>query len=235
MKLIKLDTYEEMSELAAAIISSQLISKSNSILGLATGSSPIRIYEILVENYKRGILDFKKVKTVNLDEYFGIEATSQHSYRYFMNEHLFDKVNIYKDNTYVPNGMAQDMEKESQRYEELIDDLGGIDLQLLGIGHNGHIGFNEPSDMFHNKVHGVSLASSTIEANSRLFDRKEEVPVSAITMGIGTIMRAKKIVLIAQKSKEKILQEVIYGPVKPQVPASILQLHPDVTIIMCKE
>lgn len=235
MRIIKTKTYEEMSAIAAGIIGGQVLLKPNCVLGLATGSSPIGAYKDLVKSYEDGILDFSEVRTVNLDEYCGLDGTNPNSYRYFMNDNLFDHVNIDKANTHVPNGHADDLEEEAVRYESFIQSLGGIDLQLLGIGHNGHIGFNEPTDNFPATVHTVHLTESTINANSRLFERREDVPTQAITMGIGTIMKAKKILLIAGPDKAEIVEKACFGKVTPEVPASVLQLHPDVTVILSAE
>lgn len=235
MRIIKTKTYEEMSAIAAGIIGGQVLLKPNCVLGLATGSSPIGAYKDLVKSYEDGILDFSEVRTVNLDEYCGLDGTNPNSYRYFMNDHLFDHVNIDKANTHVPNGHADDLEEEAVRYESFIQSLGGIDLQLLGIGHNGHIGFNEPTDNVPATVHTVQLTESTINANSRLFERREDVPTQAITMGIGTIMKAKKILLIAGPDKAEIVEKACFGKVTPEVPASVLQLHPDVTVILSAE
>lgn len=234
MRIIETNSYEEMSALAAGIIGAQVLLKPNCVLGLATGSSPIGAYRELVKNYEKGLLDFSQVRTVNLDEYCGLDPKNPQSYRYFMEQNLFDHVNVKKENTFLPNGMAPDMEAEGRRYEALIDELGGVDLQLLGIGHNGHIGFNEPTDDFPRYVHQVDLTESTIQANSRLFDRIEDVPTQAVTMGIGTIMKASRILLIAGEEKKDIIQEAMYGKVTPRVPASVLQLHKDVTVITCK-
>lgn len=231
MRVIKVKSYEEMSLVAARIIGGQILLKPDSVLGLATGSTPIGTYENLVEDYKRGILDFSQVKTVNLDEYYGLDGLNDQSYRYFMNQHLFDHVNIDKANTHVPNGAAADIHEESRRYEALVQSLGGADLQLLGIGNNGHIGFNEPCDEFPETVHGVQLTESTIKANSRLFARIEDVPTMAITMGIGTIMKAKRVLLIAGEDKAGIIDKTINGPVTPSVPASILQLHKNAIVV----
>ncbi len=231
MNIVKVKNYDEMSALAAKIISAQIISNPKSLLGLATGSSPLGVYENLVNEDEKGLLDFSKVSTVNLDEYFGLSGEHPQSYRYFMDKNLFDKVNINKENTHVPNGMAQNIDKECEDYEALINDIGRVDLQLLGIGHNGHIGFNEPCDRFPRFVHNVELSESTIKANARLFDNEDEVPKRAITMGIGTILKAKKILLIAGADKGDIIERAMYGKVTTDVPASILQFHHDVTII----
>lgn len=234
MRIIETKSYEEMSVLAASIIGAQILLKPDCVLGLATGTSPIGAYQELAASCKKGILDFSKVRTVNLDEYCGLQPENPQSYRYFMDDHLFSRINIDRANTFLPDGTAADMEEESRRYEALIDSLGGVDLQLLGIGRNGHIGFNEPTDHFPRYVHQVDLTPSTIQANSRLFDRIEDVPTKAVTMGIGTIMKARRILLIAGEEKKEIIQESMYGKVTPQVPASVLQLHPDVTVITCK-
>ncbi len=234
MRILETESYEKMSALAAGIIGAQILLKPDCVLGLATGSSPIGTYQELVKSCEKGILDFSRVRTVNLDEYCGLSADDPQSYRYFMNTNLFDHVNIDKKNTYLPDGAATDMEKEAERYESLVDSLGGADLQLLGIGHNGHIGFNEPTDSFPRYVHQVDLTESTIQANSRLFERIEDVPTKAVTMGIGTIMKASRILLIAGADKKEIIQKAMYGEITPQIPASVLQLHRDVTVITCK-
>ena len=206
--------------------------KPNCVLGLATGSTPIGTYEQLVEWYHKGDLDFSKVTSVNLDEYRGLEKSNDQSYDYFMHEHLFDKVNIHPENVNLPDGMAEDAEKECKRYEELIRSLGGVDLQLLGLGHNGHIGFNEPGAAFEKETHCVNLTERTIEANKRFFASADDVPKQAFTMGIKTIMQAKKILVIASgEDKAEILKEAFFGPVTPAVPASILQLHNNVIVV----
>ena len=232
MKIYKAKDYKDMSRKAANIISAQVIMKPNCVLGLATGSTPIGTYDQLVEWYNKGDLDFSEVTTVNLDEYKGLPRTNDQSYYYFMHQHLFDRVNIDPERTNVPNGMEPDAEKECGRYEELIRSLGGVDLQLLGLGHNGHIGFNEPGEAFEKETHCVDLTESTIEANKRFFASADDVPRQAYTMGIGTIMRAKKILLIVNgEAKADIVAKAFFGPVTPEVPASILQLHNDVVIV----
>jgi glucosamine-6-phosphate deaminase len=232
MKLYRAMDYNDMSRKAANIISAQVIMKPNCVLGLATGSTPVGIYKQLIEWYSKGDLDFSRVKTANLDEYKGLTKENDQSYYHFMRENLFCHVNINEANTNIPDGTETDANKEAARYEETIKELGGIDLQLLGLGHNGHIGFNEPSDIFTRDTHIVDLQESTIEANKRFFDTIEEVPKQAYTMGIGTIMSAKKILLVVSgEDKAEILHDVITGPVSPRVPASILQLHPDVIIV----
>ena len=235
MRIIEVESYKEMSRLAARRIGGRVALKPNCVLGLATGSSPIGTYEELAADYQAGILDFSQVRTVNLDEYCGLTPDNPQSYRYFMDLHLFGKVNVDKANTHLPNGAAPDMQAECARYEALVESLGWPDLQLLGIGHNGHIGFNEPAEDFPTCVHTVQLAQSTIQANSRLFDRVEDVPTQAVTMGIGAIMKAKRVLLIAGPDKKEIVEKAFRGPVTPQVPASILQLHRDATVIFAQK
>ena len=232
MKIYKAKDYKDMSRKAANIISAQVIMKPNCVLGLATGSTPIGTYYQLVEWYNKGDLDFSEVTTVNLDEYKGLPRTNDQSYYYFMHQHLFDRVNIDPERTNVPNGMEPDAEKECGRYEELIRSLGGVDLQLLGLGHNGHIGFNEPGEAFEKETHCVDLTESTIEANKRFFASADDVPKQAYTMGIKTIMQAKKILIVVNgENKADIVERAFFGPVTPEVPASILQLHNDVTLV----
>lgn len=232
MKIYKAKDYKDMSRKAANIISAQMIMKPNCVLGLATGSTPIGTYDQLVEWYNKGDLDFSEVTTVNLDEYKGLPRTNDQSYYYFMHQHLFDRVNIDPERTNVPNGMEPDVEKECGRYEELIRSLGGVDLQLLGLGHNGHIGFNEPGEAFEKETHCVELTESTIEANKRFFASADDVPKQAYTMGIKTIMQAKKILIVVNgENKADIVERAFFGPVTPEVPASILQLHNDVTLV----
>lgn len=232
MKIYKAKDYKDMSRKAANIISAQMIMKPNCVLGLATGSTPIGTYAQLVEWYNKGDLDFSEVTTVNLDEYKGLPRTNDQSYYYFMHQHLFDRVNIDPERTNVPNGMEPDAEKECGRYEELIRSLGGVDLQLLGLGHNGHIGFNEPGEAFEKETHCVDLTESTIEANKRFFASADDVPKQAYTMGIKTIMQAKKILIVVNgENKADIVERAFFGPVTPEVPASILQLHNDVTLV----
>lgn len=223
--------YEEMSRQAAMIIAGEVLSKKNAVLGLATGSTPVGTYEELVRMYQKGVLDFGAVTSFNLDEYFDTPVTDPNSYRYFMNDNLFDHVNIRKECTYVPDGMAKDADAECKKYDEMITAAGGVDIQLLGIGHNGHIGFNEPCDHFPVGTHLVELTQSTIDANARFYASRDEVPKRAVTMGIGTIMKAKKVLLLAGADKAGIIEKTMNEPVTPQVPASILQLHPNVTIV----
>ena len=232
MKIYRTKDYDEMSKKAAHIIAAQIVLKPDCVLGLATGSTPVGTYKNLVEWYKNGDLDFSTLSSCNLDEYRGLSPENDQSYRYFMNTNLFDHVNIRKDHTFVPDGQEADSNKACQMYEQIIQDLGGIDLQLLGLGHNGHIGFNEPAEEFPKITHCVDLTESTIQANKRFFEKESDVPRQAYTMGIGTIMSAKKIrVVVSGEDKAEILNKIINGPITPQVPASILQLHPDVTIV----
>ena len=232
MVIYKAKNYQDLSRKAANIISAQIIMKPDCVLGLATGSSPIGTYKQLIEWYNKGDLDFAKVTTINLDEYKGLDPDNDQSYRYFMNTHLFHKININHANTYVPNGTEPDAEKACQAYNELLHKIGPADIQVLGLGHDGHIGFNEPSDHFENETHCVDLTETTIQANKRFFDSEKDVPKQAYTMGIGTIMRSKKILLVVSgEEKAQALKDSIYGPVTPEVPGSILRFHPDVTII----
>ncbi len=232
MKIIEVSSYEKLSRDAANLIAAQVLVKPNCVLGLATGSSPLGTYAALAEKYRAGDLDFSQVTSVNLDEYVGLTGDHEQSYRYFMNDNLFRHINIPLDRTFVPNGCAENLEAEGAAYDARIKELGGIDLQLLGIGLDGHIGFNEPDDVFVGPTHEVALDPSTIEANARFFDSADDVPRKAITMGMLSIMQAKKILLIANgKAKREIVEKAFYGPITPEVPASILQLHPDVTVI----
>ena len=236
MKFIQTKTYAELSHKAADIIAAQIILKPNCVIGLATGSSPVGTYKELIAYNKKGDIDFSDVTTVNLDEYVGLDGSNDQSYRYFMNDNLFNHINIDKNCTHVPNGCAADLAAEGEAYDALIKDLGGIDLQLLGIGLDGHIGFNEPDDVFVKATHEVVLDESTIKANARFFANEDEVPKTAITMGMLSIMQAKKILLVANgKAKKDIVQKAFFGPITPPVPASLLQLHPDVTVIFSEE
>lgn len=232
MRIIKAKDYDDMSRKAANIIAAQVQLKPDCVLGLATGSTPIGTYKELVAAYENGDLDFSKVTSVNLDEYKGITRDNDQSYYYFMNDNLFSHVNINKERTFLPNGMEPDSEKACNEYNEIIHSVGGIDLQLLGLGHNGHIGFNEPSDSFSLETNCVDLTESTINANKRFFASYDDVPKQAYTMGIKTIMQAKTVlVVVSGEDKAKIVKEAFFGPVTPQVPASILQLHKDVIVI----
>ncbi len=231
MKFITVENYETLSRKAAAIIAAEVVRKPNCVLGLATGSSPVGTYKNLIEWCKNGDLDFSTVSSINLDEYTGLDGDNDQSYRYFMNDNLFNHININKANTFVPNGKAADIKAECEDYDERIKEMG-IDIQLLGIGLDGHIGFNEPDEFFTKETHQVTLDPSTIEANARFFQSIDDVPKTAITMGMGGIMSAKKVLLIANgQNKKAILEKAFFGPIDPKVPASILQLHPDVTVI----
>ena len=236
MRYIEVENYEQLSVAAANIIAAQVILKPNSVLGLATGSSPVGAYKELIKKYENGELDFSAVTSVNLDEYIGLDGDNDQSYRYFMNTNLFNHVNIDKEKTFVPSGIATDIEKECKDYDDNIARLGGIDLQLLGIGLDGHIGFNEPDEFFTKATHKVTLDESTIEANARFFESIDDVPRAAVTMGMGGIMGAKKVLLIANgESKKEIIEKAFFGPIDPKVPASILQLHSDLTVIYSKK
>ncbi len=224
--------YYHASRVAANIISAQVIMKPDCVLGLATGSTPIGTYEQLIRWYEKGDLDFSQVHSINLDEYRGLSPENEQSYRYFMNTHLFDKINIDKKNTFVPDGLEPDSEKACRDYEEIIHAHGGVDLQILGLGHNGHIGFNEPGSAFEKETHCVTLSENTRQANARFFASMEEVPTEAYTMGIKSIMQAKKIVVIVSgESKKEIVKKAFHGPITPEVPASVLQLHNDVILV----
>lgn len=232
MKIYRAKDYEDMSRKAANIISSEVILKPDCVLGLATGSTPIGTYKNLIQSYENGDLDFSDVTSVNLDEYKGLGPDHDQSYRYFMNHNLFDHINIDKTRTFVPDGLEADSGKACQAYNDIIAGCGGIDLQLLGLGHNGHIGFNEPADEFEKETHCVDLTESTIEANKRFFASEADVPRQAYTMGIKTIMQARKVLVVVSGSdKADILAKVVNGPVTPAVPASILQMHNDVIVV----
>ena len=232
MRFISCADYTAMSRQAANLISAQVIVKPNCVLGLATGSTPIGTYKQLIEWYNKGDLSFANVRSVNLDEYKGLSGDHDQSYRYFMQNNLFNHVDIDVANTSVPNGKAEDADAECAAYDAHIRELGGIDLQLLGMGHNGHIGFNEPADEFVRETHVVDLTESTIQANARFFASADEVPRQAMTMGIQTIMQARKVlVAVSGQGKAEIVKKAFTGPVTPQVPASILQMHPDVILV----
>ena len=232
MRIYQEQDYKAMSRRAASIIAAQVVKKPDCVLGLATGSTPIGTYQNLVEWYKQGYLSFAEVHTVNLDEYRGLPGTHDQSYRYFMQTNLFDHVDVVPENTNVPNGMAEDAEAECVRYEQVVSGLGYADLQLLGMGHNGHIGFNEPAPDYPIDTHVVDLTESTITANARFFATMDDVPKQALTMGCGTIMKARSIlVVVSGEDKADIVLKAFRGPVTPEVPASILQLHPNVTLV----
>ncbi len=232
MRIYACADYRTMSRQAANIISAQVIFKPDCILGLATGSTPIGTYAQLVEWYKKGDLSFAEVRSVNLDEYLGLAPDHIQSYRYFMQKNLFDHVDIKPENTNVPNGLAEDPEAECRRYDRIIEGFGGVDLQLLGMGHNGHIGFNEPSNAFPTDTHVVELTHSTIEANKRFFASEADVPHKALTMGVRSILQAKAVLMVVSGAdKAEVVHKAFCGPVTPEVPASILQLHRNVILV----
>ncbi len=236
MRIISAKDYESMSLQAANLIAAQIALKPDCVLGLATGGSPVGTYKELIAKYERGELDFSRVKSVNLDEYVGLDLSSDQSYVYFMRDNLFDHVNIDLSNTNVPCGVAADPDAEARRYDEVIRNYGGIDLQLLGMGPNGHIGFNEPDDHFPMGTHKVELTDATIQANKRFFEKEEDVPRYAYTMGVGSIMAAKRIVMVVSgKGKAEIVKKAFAGPFCPEVPASILQLHDDFVLVADEE
>ena len=232
MKIYLEKDYAAMSRRAANIIAAEIHKNPACVLGLATGSTPVGTYQQLIEMNKAGDISFKEVTTVNLDEYKGLSGEHDQSYRYFMNDNLFNHVDIDKDFTFVPNGLAEDAEAECTEYDEIVEALGYADLQLLGIGHNGHIGFNEPDSVFTKATHVVDLTDSTIDANTRFFANRDEVPRQALTMGMGCIMNAARVLLIASGAgKADAVYNTVCGPIDPKCPASILQLHPDVVIV----
>lgn len=232
MRIYRAADYADMSRKAANILSAQVIMKPDCVLGLATGSTPVGVYRQLIDWYHKGDIDFSQVHTVNLDEYRGLAPDNPQSYAFFMHTHFWDEVNIPPANTNIPDGLAADAEAECMRYEALIESLGGVDMQLLGLGHDGHIGFNEPEEAFEKRTHVACLKPQTIAANRRFFPNEEEVPRQALTMGIRSIMQARKLLLIVSGAdKAQILKKTLEGPVTPLVPASILQLHNDVTVV----
>lgn len=229
MKFVKFDSYEEMSAYIAKEFSDTINSKKNCVLGLATGSTPVGAYEKLAEMYNEGKVDFSGVTTFNLDEYYGLAPDNDQSYRYFMEKHLFSKVNVKKENINIPSGLATDVEKHCAEYDAKIESMGGIDLQILGIGENGHIAFNEPDDKLYSGTHLTGLTQSTIDANSRFFEKKEDVPTKALTMGMGSILKAKKIIIAANgKSKKAAIEAVRSGMITTACPATLLNVHPNV-------
>lgn len=233
MEIIIKKNYEEMSKVSASIIADQIKSKPNSVLGLATGSTPIGTYDELVSMNKAGEISFADIKTVNLDEYKGLPREHKESYFRFMRDHLLSHVDINLDNCFIPDGLASDAKAACIEYEDKVRSLGGQDLQLLGLGHNGHIGFNEPGDSFVKDTHVVDLTDRTITANQRFFNSYDEVPKQALTMGIGTIMQAAKIlVIVSGKDKAEAVRDAIEGPITPSCQASILQLHKNVIFVV---
>ena len=236
MRVIICNDYEDLSNQAAKLVASQITLKPDSVLGLATGATPVGMYQKLVEMYNNGELDFSKVTTFNLDEYYPISRANHQSYYYFMNEHLFSKVNINLENCYIPNGEAADPEAECRRYEKLMAKAGGIDLQLLGIGENGHIGFNEPDNSLNCSTHLTRLTENTIEVNSRFFKNKADVPAYALTMGISGILKSKKIILLASGSKKhNAVRELLNEDINTLVTATMLKVHPDDVLVCDRE
>ena len=232
MKLIRVADAAQAGKVAAEIIAQKIKSCPDCVLGLATGSTPIETYNNLVQMYRQESVDFFRVRAVNLDEYIGLGAEHDQSYAWFMRQHLFDHVNIQLSNTYIPNGLETDSDKECRRYDAVIEALGGIDLQLLGIGPNGHIGFNEPADTFAKGTHRVDLTEATIAANSRFFESIDQVPKQAYSMGIQNIMHARQLLMVATgENKARAVRDAFLGDINPWVPASVLQLHPDFTLI----
>ena len=233
MRIFRTKDYEAMSAKAADILAAVVQLKSDCVLGLATGSTPVGLYQELIKKYEAGALSFAQVHTVNLDEYKGLAPTHDQSYRYFMQANLFDHIDVKPENTNVPNGLAADAEAECARYDDVVASLGYADIQLLGLGHNGHIGFNEPDSSFIKPTHVVDLTQSTIDANARFFASADDVPRQALTMGMGCIMAAKRILLVASGAgKADAVYKMVCGPITPECPASILQLHPDVTVVV---
>ena len=236
MKKMICKNYDALSYLAADIIAEQIKNKPDTVLGLATGSTPMGTYKELVRRNKKGVVDFSGVTTFNLDEYYKISGDNPQSYHYFMYRNLFDHININRNNIHIPDGNTVSVEQECERYDRLIRDAGGIDLQVLGIGSNGHIGFNEPASELITKTHLTALTENTIQDNARFFNHADEVPVHAITMGLGTILKAKRIILlISGKNKAEIFKKAFEGKITTNLPASLLQLHPDTTVIVDEE
>lgn len=233
IRIYREENYEAMSRRAAEILAAEVIRRPDCVLGLATGSSPEGMYRYLVEWTKQGRLSFLQTRSVNLDEYKGLSPEHDQSYRYFMQDRFFNHIDILPENTRVPDGLSENVYEECAAYDEYIRSLGGVDLQVLGIGRNGHIGFNEPGDCFIKGTHVVDLAPSTIEANARFFARPDDVPRQALTMGIGNIMAARRILLVASGGeKAEAVRNTVNGPITPQCPGSILQLHPDVVLVV---
>ena len=224
---------DEIGKAAGTMISAQILEKKNTVLGLATGSTPVPTYQYMAKLYEEGIVDYSQVVTYNLDEYCGLAPDHEQSFYYFMVQNLFSHINISRSNTHIPNGLAADIAADCKAYDDAIEKNGGIDLQLLGIGENGHIGFNEPCDAYIYATHQTALTQSTIDANKRFFNSSDEVPRHAVTMGIGSIMKARNIVLIATgKAKAEVVRQMINEDPAPSCPASILQFHPAVTVLL---
>ncbi len=236
MKIYIEDSYDKISEKAALIVAGRLTVNPRSVLGLATGSTPMGMYKKLIDMYKRNIIDFSQITTFNLDEYYRLPRENRGSYHYYMMETFFNHINIPKENIHIPNGMANDIEKECRRYEKEIDEAGGIDIQILGIGTNGHIGFNEPSENLNIRTSLIDLTENTIRDNSRFFENKEEMPTKAISMGIVSIMKAKKIILLASgENKAEAIKNMTNGYINTNHPASILQAHRDCILIIDRD
>lgn len=232
MKIIRARDYNDMSRKAANIISAQIIMKPTAVIGLATGSTPKGIYAQLIEWYNKGDLDFSEVTVINLDEYRGLLPSHKQSYAYFMQENLIKHINIKAGNFHIPDGSESDIVSACKQYEKIIHNSGGIDLQLLGIGHDGHIGFNEPGAAFELETHCVDLNDTTIDANMRFFEKRDDVPKQAYTMGIKSIMQSRKVLMaVSGKDKAQIVKKAFFGAVTPEVPASILQMHPDFILV----
>jgi len=236
MNVVIVKDYQELSVQAARLVADQITRKKNTVLGLATGQTPVGMYQELIKKFQKGEIDFSRVVTFNLDEYYGLSPEHPQSYNYFMWNTFFQYINIKKENVHLLKGTTEDIAEECQHYEYLIEKRGGIDLQILGIGDNGHLGFNEPALGLNSKTHLVNLSEETIRANSKYFCDIKEVPRQALTMGIGTIMKARKIILLASgRKKAPVIAKTINGPVSTEVPATVLQLHNEVTILIDKE
>ncbi|MDO9574239.1 MAG: glucosamine-6-phosphate deaminase [Candidatus Contubernalis sp.] len=236
MQIHIVEDYQQLSAKAASIVASQVILKSNSVLGLATGSTPEGMYRGLVQMHQAGTVDFNGVVTFNLDEYLGLSSEHPQSYHYFMHQHLFNHINVLPENIHIPSGQAEDMAKYCLEYDQKIAAAGGIDLQVLGIGGNGHIGFNEPHQYLNVQTQVVDLTEETIEANSRFFATAQEVPGQAVTMGMGSIMKAQRILLLASgKNKAAVIKETVSGKISTEIPASFLQLHRELILVLDKE
>lgn len=235
MNIMTFKTNEDLNKTGANIIASLVQTKPNAVLGLATGSTPIGIYQELIELYKQGLVSFKQVKSYNLDEYVGLPEGHPETYRSFMNKQLFDHIDINKENTHVPDGNASDLQVECKQYDEALSNAS-IDLQFLGIGHNGHIGFNEPDNNLSSGTHVVDLKEETLQANARFFPSIDDVPKQAVTMGVGSILKAKMIMLVVRGAdKAEIAHRALTGPITTEVPASLLQTHPNVVVLLDKE
>jgi len=236
MRVIVVKDMEAMGKRGAELVAAEMKKKEFFVLGLATGSTPLSLYKPLIEMYKGGELDFSTTVTFNLDEYIGLSPDHDQSYRHFMDKNFFDHINVNKKNTHVPNGMAEDIEAECEHYEQMIEDVGGIDIQVVGIGANGHIGFNEPGSSLGSLTRIKTLTEQTVKDNARFFDSAEDVPRLAITMGIGSILRANKVILLAAgANKAQAIERALEGPVTTACPASALQLHRFCTAVITED